>query len=113
MTDTPWTYSMIERVARAIHERDYAGMVTRFGQSNVLGATPFSALPEARQRQFSAYARAAIAAMREPTQRMESAGRDALLPWLPGGRIAKPASDQWQVAREIYIAAIDAALEGK
>ncbi len=47
----------------------------------------------------------------EATESMQADGRDAIEPWLPQGRIAKPATDQWQIAREVYAAMRDAHLK--
>lgn len=57
--------TMIERVARALYE-------DRFGPS----VAPWSQLKDAHKAPYISDARAAIAAMREPTERMAQAGDD-------------------------------------
>ena len=61
--------TMIEKVARAIWERTVGHTRISWDQLDPLD-----------QDVFRAYARAAIEAMREPTERMENAAVDAAIP---------------------------------
>lgn len=47
----------------------------------------------------------------EATGGMQAAGRDYVGQWLPEGRVAKPVTDQWQIARETWSAMRDAFLQ--
>lgn len=49
---------------------------------------------------------AVLGAVREPSGAMQAAGRDVLLEYVD--MLRKPVTDQWQLARDSYRAAIDA-----
>lgn len=38
----------------------------------------------------------------EASDEMQAAGRDYIGQWLPKGQVAKPVTDQWQIAREVF-----------
>ena len=81
---------MVERVAKAIYEK-------RNGQ----GCRPWSRQPSAHKFPYIEDARAAIEAMREPTEAMLTAGDDCCGEYGCG---------VWRM-REIFTAQIDAALK--
>ncbi|TDH35680.1 hypothetical protein E2A64_10085 [Pseudohoeflea suaedae] len=91
--------NMVERVARAIANEAHKG-----GDYGMTGDDAYDRRPE----EFTALARAAIEAMREPTKGMEDAPSDAEIDFGPGGSGDLDASplNVWQ-------AMIDAALGEK
>ena len=90
---------MIERVAVALYE------ATPFKETE----GDFHEQSDLYQRCSRVLARAAIEAMREPAGAMQASMRDAIEPYVQRG-LSKPVDDQWQIGREVWAAAIDAAL---
>jgi hypothetical protein len=88
-------------------ERAAAAIAAIYNEGGRKVSTPVG--HELATGQALVWARAAIEAMREPTEAMQADGRDALLPYV--NRTAKPVPDQWFLARESYSAMIDAALK--
>lgn len=95
MTDT----SMIEKVARAIYEG-----------RNGTGAKAWGALPNSHRDPYRADARAAIAAMREPSERMVYVGEGYADFVLPLGH-DNSGDGRRKEMRMAFTAMIDAALK--
>lgn len=99
--------TMIGRVARALCAADGQDPDRSIPMQRSEAHLP----PSKAWKFYLPAARAAISAMREPAPEMQAAGRDALLPYLPGGTVAARVRDQWEPSNKVFAAMIDAALK--
>ena len=105
---------LIEAAARAMYELEiircgkksnWPDITLSYWRKRAEAALRSTGIPLERLAQIASGQ--AWIAPNQPTGAMQADGRDKLQEWLPQGRVAKPVTDQCQIAREVWRAMRD------